>query len=142
MSSIQLDAYLFFKGNCREAMEFYKDVFGGKLTVQTYGEVPGEKPAAMKGMDDKVMHALLTGGVIRLMASDSTRKKAFGESFISLSLSDSDEKKLRTIFSKLAKGGKVTQPLEKQFWGDVFGGLTDKFGVDWMVNINAETSKK
>lgn len=133
MPKIQLDAYLFFTGNCRDAMEFYKEVFGGKLNVQTYDEVPGEKPANSKG---KIMHALLSGGDIRLMASDSTRKEKFGRSFISLSLSGSDDKKLRTIFDKLAKGGKIDEPLKKQFWGDVFGALTDKFGVEWMVNVN------
>jgi PhnB protein len=139
MANIQLDAYLFFTGNCLEAMEFYKSVFGGDLKMQTYGEVPGEKPKEMEGHEDKVMHSLLSGGDIRLMASDSTRGKPFGRSFISLSLSGADEKRLQDIFDKLAKGGKVDEPLKKQFWGDTFGALTDKFGVEWMVNI---TSKK
>ncbi len=135
MSNVTLDAYLFFNGNSREAMEFYKSVFGGELTVKTFGEIPGEKPEEMQGMDERVMHATLKGGAINLMSSDSTRKDKFGESFISLSLSGTDEEALRGLFDKLAEGAKVTQPLKKEFWGDIFGGLTDKFGVDWMVNI-------
>ncbi len=137
MSDVQLDAYLFFTGNCREAMEFYKEVFGGELTAQTYGEVPGDKPAEMERMNDKIMHSTLKGGEISLMASDSTRD-SFGDSFISLSLGGTDEDKLRGLFDKLAEGGKVSQPLEKMFWGDIFGTVTDKFGVDWMVNIGSQ----
>ncbi|HEY1074315.1 MAG TPA: VOC family protein [Patescibacteria group bacterium] len=137
MPTFTLDAYLFFTGNCREAMEFYKEVFGGELSVQTYGAAQSDLPEEMKHMGDKVMHALLNGGLIRLMASDSTRDK-FEDSFISLALGGTDEAKLREVFEKLSDGGKVTQPLKKESWGDVFGSLTDKFGVDWMVNISTE----
>lgn len=141
MSKVTLDIYPFFMGNCREAMEFYKSIFGGELTIQTYGEVPGDKPEEMKGMDDKVMHASLKGGDIEMMASDSTRKAPFGPSFISLSLSGTDEEKLRSLFDKLSEGGEVTSPLKKEFWGDIFGSLTDKFGIDWMVNIGEEAKE-
>ncbi len=137
MDKVMIDPYLFFNGNCKEAMEFYKGVFGGELTMQTYGEIPGDKPEAMQGMDDKVMHSSLRTDDFHLMASDSTRKDKFGESFISLSLGGTDEEKLRGWFDKLGEGGKVSQPLKKEFWGDLFGGLTDKFGVDWMVNIGS-----
>ncbi len=137
MDKIQFDVYLFFTGNCREAMEFYKSVFGGELDMSTYGDVPGDKPEAMKDMDDRVMHATLKGGDISLMASDSTRKEPFGDSSISLSLGGTDEEKLRGLFDKLSDGGKVTSPLKKEFWGDTFGTVTDKFGVDWMVNIGS-----
>lgn len=139
MSDVTLDAYLFFTGKrCREAMEFYKSVFGGELSMQTYGEgMPGEKPAEMQGHDDKIMHSLLSGGDIRLMASDSTRDTDFGQSFISLSLSGTNGDKLRNAFEKLSEGGKVTMPLEKAPWGDLFGSVTDKYGIEWMVNINS-----
>lgn len=134
MATVTLDAYLFFAGNCREAMDFYRDVFGGTLNVQTYDQVPGETPAAMKG---KVIHAHLTGGVVSLMGSDSPAPDALGTGKINLSLSGTDEPRLRGIFERLSAGGKVVTPLEKQFWGDVFGTLTDRFGVDWMVNISS-----
>lgn len=136
---MQLDVYLFFTGKkCREAMEFYKGIFGGELNMQTYSEMPGEIPTEMQGHEDKIMHALLSGGDIRLMASDSTRDTEFEQSFISLSLSGTDEDKLRNAFAKLSEDGKVTMPLEKAPWGDTFGSLTDKYGVEWMVNINKE----
>lgn len=143
MSKIALEAYLFFTGGkCREAMEFYKDIFGGELTIQTYGEVPapGDQPEEMKGMEDRIMHASLRNDDIHLMASDSTRSEPFGESFITLSLSGTDEERLRDLFNKLAEGGTVVQPLEKQFWGSLFGDVKDKYDVEWMVNIEDEAA--
>lgn len=141
MSAISLNPYIFFKGNAREAMEFYKSVFGGELTVQTMGEVPDEAmPPGMnkEEIKDQLMHARLEGGDVTLMASDSTKASPKAAK-IELSLSGTDEAKLRKIFDGLAEGGKVNMPLEKQFWGDTFGMLTDKFNLDWMVNI--ETKK-
>lgn len=134
MGKVTLDPYLFFTGNCQEAMEFYQSVFGGELTLNTYDEMGGEPMANMKG---KIMHANLQGGDINLMASDSTRE-SFGDSFISLSLSGTDEAKIRALFDKLAEGGTEVSAPKKESWGDIFGSLTDKFGVDWMVNIGAE----
>lgn len=138
MSNVKLDAYLFFKdGKCKEAMEFYKSIFGGVLTMSTYAQgMPADQmPAEMKGHDDKIMHSLLEGDV-GLMGSDSTREGKFGQSAISLSLSGDDADKLKGYWEKLVEGGKVTMPLEKAPWGDEFGGLTDKYGVEWMVNID------
>lgn len=126
-----LNPYIFFKGNCREAMEFYQTIFGGKLEVQTYDEVPMETSEDMSG---KLMHADLQGGAIRLLGSD-TEKASARAAKISLCLGGSDEAKLSKIFEGLSEGGDVFQPLKKEFWGDTFGSLTDKFGVDWMVNI-------
>lgn len=135
---VTLSPYIFFDGQAKDAMEFYKDVFGGELTMQKMSEVPKEAMEAAINKDpNRLMHASLTGDV-NIMASDSARasKKA---AKIELSLSGDDESKLKGIFDKLGKDGKVGMPLEKQFWGDTFGMLTDKFGVDWMVNI---TNKK
>lgn len=136
MGNVVLDAYLFFDGNCRQAMEFYKSVFGGTLETQTYDEVPGEMPGKEQ-MKGKIVHSSLRGGEITLMASD-THDKTIGTGKIELSLSGEDEAKLRKMFDGLRTGGTVRSPLEKQFWGETFGALTDKFGVDWMVNINAK----
>ncbi len=138
MSKIQLDPYLFFTGNCREAMEFYKEVFGGELTVQTYGEMTGE--SSPEGAKELVMHAYLTGGHVQLMASDGTRTEPYPAGPISLSLSGTDEEVLRKLFADLCEGGKVTAELKKEVWGAIFGGVTDKFGIDWMVNINQENA--
>lgn len=136
MDNITITPYIFFKGNCREAMEFYKDIFGGELTIQTAGEAGAaneEWPA------EYVMHASLSGGEIALMASDSP-KASEKAAKVSLSLNGSDEAKLRKIFDRLSEDVEVEYPLKKEFWGDIFGGVVDKYGIDWMVNIS--TSKE
>lgn len=135
MEKVELAPYLFFQGNCREAMEFYKDVFGGELKIQTMNEVPPEAQMPEADPND-VMHARLDGGLAVLMASDSKNASPKAAK-IELSLSGSDEAQLREVFDKLAEDGKVNMPLSKMFWGDLFGQLSDKYGVDWMVNISA-----
>lgn len=134
MSKINLDPYLFFRGNAREAMEFYKNLFGGELFVQTIGEGP-DFPGKDKLNGDNVMHAMLDGDV-RLMASDGPNASD-NMAKVELSLSGDDETRLRKYWDALVEGGKIRMPLEKAPWGDTFGGLTDKYGVDWMVNISA-----
>lgn len=133
MSNINLEVYLFFKGNCREAMEFYKEVFGGNLEIRTVGEAP-----EMEGMPDVdknwVMYANLTGGDVKLMASDSP-KASDHTAKVELSIGGTDEPRMKEIFEKLSQGGNVRMPLAKQSWGDLFGSLEDKFGVDWNMNI-------
>jgi PhnB protein len=132
MDKVTLNPYLFFAGNCRQAMEFYKSIFGGTLNVQTYEEA-GQQAEATKG---KVIHASLMNGEVDLMGSDSPQP-TLGVGKISLSLSGTDDQKLRKYFDGLSVGGKVNSPLKKEFWGDTFGALTDRFGVEWMVNITA-----
>jgi len=139
MSDVMLDVYLFFNGNCREAMEFYKAVFGGELTVQTYGDVPGAGMDEDGSKKDWLMHARLEGGDIKLMASD-TKQASPAAAKIDLSLGGTDEARLREIFGKLSEGGEVKSELKKEFWGDTFGSLTDKYNINWMVNITAPKS--
>lgn len=135
MSDINLEVYLYFKGECREAMEFYKGVFGGELkNLQTYSEVPGMGEDASK--KDWVMHVTLDGGDVKLMASD-TDEASPAAAKIDLSIGGSDDARLREIFGKLSAGGKVNSPLHKEFWGDIFGSLTDKYGINWMIVISA-----
>ena len=130
----RLNPYIGFAGNARQAMEFYRDVFGGELAVDTYG---GSGMAA-PGHEDKVMHAQLeTPSGYLLMASDAPPgMETSGGSDISVSLSGDDADDLRRFFTKLSEGGSVTMPLEKQVWGDEFGMCVDPFGVAWMVNIS------
>jgi len=126
-----LNPYLSFNGKTREAMEFYKSVFGGELNISTFADqhVP-DAPA------DGVMHAQLSvDGKPVVMGSDGMGDKNF--SGFSLSLSGDNGDELRGYFQKLSEGGQVTKPLEKESWGDEFGMVTDKFGVAWMVNIAA-----
>lgn len=133
MSKINLDVYLFFRGNCREAMEFYKGIFGGKLTMQTYGDVNAADAA---NKPEHLMHASLEGGDVKLMASD-TAQASEKAAKVSISLGGTDEEKLRKIFDQLSEDVEVKYPLKKEFWGDIFGSITDKYGIEWMVNIEA-----
>lgn len=129
----RLNPYLTFRDNAREAMEFYQDVFGGKLNVNTFGEFgDASAPGA-----DNIMHAQLeTDRGFTLMASDMPPGMDFNPgNNITISLSGEDEQELRGYWDKLSDGGTVTMPLEKQMWGDVYGQCTDKFGVPWMVDI-------
>ena len=130
----RLNPYLSFDGNAREAMEAYKAVFGGELTVSTFGDM-GQTD---EGLKDKVMHSQLeTPAGFTLMASDAPPGASEfkpGNNF-AVSLSGDDEGELRGYWDKLAESGNVTLALEKQMWGDVFGMVVDRFGTMWMVNI-------
>lgn len=128
-----LNPYLTFPGTTREAMEFYRDVFGGTLAVNTFAEF-GEQD---QDLADKVMHARLdTEAGFTLMASDPPPGTPVEPgNTISVSLSGDDEDELRGYWTKLSADGTVQMPLEKQVWGDTFGVCTDRFGLPWMVNI-------
>lgn len=134
MSKINLDPYLFFNGNCAEAMDFYKTVFGGELTVMKFGDMPTNGMENPEEMKDKIMHAFLDAGDIRLMASDSLTASD-RTAKIELSISGDDTEKLTKIFDDLKADGTVRSELKKEMWGDTFGMLTDKFNIDWMINI-------
>lgn len=132
--------YLNFPGTTREAMTFYHEALGGDLGISTYGEfgVPADNPAATK-----VMHSQLVSGNLRIMASDAVEgfgpSVTFGNNY-AVSLVGPEEEYLREVFEKLSAGGDVSQPLEKQVWGDIYGAFTDKFGVPWMFNIETGES--
>ena len=132
-----LNPYLNFRGNTREAMEFYKSVFGGELTTATFKDFGASSDPTE---DDLIMHADLEGdGGIRVMAADVPNRMDYqaGTNDFAMSLSGDEETELRQYFDKLADGGTVTMPLEKATWGDVFGMCTDRFGIRWLVNVNA-----
>jgi PhnB protein len=132
--STTLNPYLSFRSNARDAMNFYQSVFGGELTLSTFGDLQmAHDPAE----SDLIMHSVLeTTGGLTLMGSDtpSDMEYAPGGS-ISVSLSGEDEAELRGYWDKLADGATVTMPLDKAPWGDSFGMLVDRFGVSWLVNI-------
>lgn len=137
MTDTKLEPYLFFRGNCREAMQFYKTVFGGELKVSTVGEAPPGSMPDQEKHKNEVMHSHLSGGLVSLLASDSQHASPETKK-VELCISGSNGDVLRGAFEKLSQGGKVKMKLEKQFWGDTFGSLTDRFGVDWMFNINGK----
>jgi PhnB protein len=129
-----LNPYLNFKHDAREAMEFYRSVFGGKLDLSTFKDYHASQDPSE---DDKVMHSVLeAGNGITFMASDTPNRMEYqpGHNF-GMSLNGDDEKELSGYFEKLAVGGSVTMPLAKAAWGDTFGMVTDKFGISWLVNI-------
>ncbi|GIH09162.1 VOC family protein [Rhizocola hellebori] len=132
----RLNPYLSFKDNAREAMEFYKSVFGGKLDMNTFKEYQASQDPAE---DDKIMHAQLEAdnGIVFMAADTPNGMDHKPGNTMSMSLSGDNEKDLSGYYKKLSAGGTVVMPLEKAPWGDTFGMVTDKFGVAWMVNISA-----
>ncbi|MGW6273075.1 VOC family protein [Streptomyces sp. NPDC055060] len=130
----RLNPYLSFGGDARQALEFYKEVFGGELALNTFGEA-GQQDTPFA---DQIMHGMLEApNGFTLMGADSPpgMDHTPGNNF-SVSLSGDDETELRGYWEKLSAGGTVAVPMEKQMWGDVFGMCTDRFGIPWMVNIS------
>ena len=131
---IGVKPYIAFKGNCREAIDFYKEALGAEeLFSQTYGE----SPMSDMGPADNIMHATIKVGDTHIMMCDDPRPDvAATPSNISLAVGLDDTTKAKTVFNKLADGGNVTMPIDKTFWAEAFGMLTDKFGINWMVNCD------
>ncbi|WP_128380528.1 VOC family protein [Streptomyces cavernae] len=131
----RLNPYLSFAGDARQALEFYKEVFGGTLALNSYGDFGQQgTPHA-----DKIMHGRLeTSSGFTLMGADAPPGTELepGNNF-AVSLSGDDDAELRGYWEKLSENGSVAVPLEKQMWGDVFGMCTDRFGISWMVNIGS-----
>jgi PhnB protein len=137
MMKTQLNPYINFKNNTRQAMEFYKTVFNGKLTMSTFKDYHASRDPSE---DNMIMHAVLeTDNGMAFMASDVPNGMEYrpGSNF-SMSLSGEDEAELTGYFQKLSAGGTVTMPLAKAQWGDTFGMCMDKYGVSWLVNISAK----
>lgn len=129
----RLNPYISFTDNARQALEFYQSVFGGTLTMSTFGEFGAkDSPDA-----DKIMHGQLeTSKGFTIMASDTPAgmERSPGDN-ITVSLSGDDTDELHAYWDKLSGDGTISMPLDKQMWGDEFGMCMDKFGVPWMVNI-------
>ena len=129
----RLNPYISFDGAARSALTFYAEVFGGTPTISTFGEggMPGEAA-------DKVMHGMLeTPAGFTLMCADAPPGMPLSEGArIAVSVSGDDVEDLRAWWAALSEGGTVTVPLDKQPWGDEFGMCTDRYGIEWMVNIS------
>ena len=130
----RLNPYLHFRDNAQEAMTFYRSVFGGELNTSTFGEFQMSEDPAEK---DKIMHAMLTtASGLTLMGADTPNGMDFSPgNTCSVSLSGEDEAELTGYWQQLTEGATVHVPLEKAPWGDSFGMCTDRFGVEWLVNI-------
>jgi PhnB protein len=128
-----LDSYLFFNGNCADAMRFYERVLGGKIEMSmTYAESPDPEQCP-PGSKDRIMHSSMLVGDRRLMASDTPAGDNKPMQGFGLSLSYPDVKEAKRIFGTLAEGGTTMMPFDKTFWAEGFGMCTDKFGTPWMV---------
>jgi PhnB protein len=132
--SARLVPYLNFPGNAAEAMGYYQQIFGGTLTISTFGQfgVPG-MPA------DGTMHAELAGDSLTLMASDAMAgvDQSWGDSRVYLAVMSDELTPVQGWFERLAADGELTQPLAAQVWGDLYGSVRDKYGLEWMFNIAA-----
>lgn len=134
--AVQLNPYLSFRDNARQAMEFYRSVFGGKLELSTFADFQASQDPAEQ---DKIMHGQLTTseGLV-LMGADTPQAMGYAPAAgfsVSLSGAPEDEQRLRSCWEALIEGGTVQEPLERAPWGDLFGMCTDRFGISWLVNI-------
>jgi len=140
---MKLNPYLNFNGNAEEAMNFYKSVFGGELTqIVRFKDMPMEGVSISKEDENKVMHVGLSIGKDNvLMATDTLpslgQKLVQGNNFY-ISIHPDNKKEADRIFKALSAGGMVEMPMADQPWGDYYGSLKDKFGVQWMVNYHKE----
>jgi len=130
----KLNPYLTFSGNCRDAMNFYKQCLGGELSFIVVGESPvaGQVPPAMK---DHILHSSLSTGELELMATDMQPESLNEGNSVHLCLVCKTEDETRRLFEALSAGGKVNQPLHEMFFG-LIGTLTDKFGKRWILECN------
>lgn len=129
-----LSPYIAFKDNAKQAMEFYHSVFGGKVDMQTFKEFHASDDPSE---DDKIMHSMIEvdNGITFMAADTPDRMEYRSGTNMSMALSGDNEEELKGYWDKLSVGATIREPLAKAPWGDTFGMLTDKFGVEWMVNI-------
>lgn len=142
-----INPYLTFNGNCEEAFNFYKSIFGGEFTyIGRFGEMPAnEEIPIVDSFKDKIMHVSLPiSKETTLMGSDSS--EAFGKATIvgnniTMSVHSDTIPEITRLFNELANGGNISMPLNKTFWGSHFGMLTDKFGIHWMLSCELKEHK-
>ena len=134
-----LNPYLTFAGNCREAFEFYRSVFGGEFEViQTFADGPPDMGVPDEAKD-LVMHVSLPVGPSMLMGSDAGpgNPPVNAGSNFQISINPESREAADALFAKLSDGGNVGMPMAEMFWGSYFGTCEDRFGIGWMINFNA-----
>jgi PhnB protein len=130
--------YFHFDGNCREAMNFYAELFGGKPEIMTIGESPA-KEQFPKELHSQVMHSHLQNGDFVMMASDMCGMGDLTQgNSVEISLTCSSEEEINRLYKQLSEGGRISQELQEQFWGELFAMVTDRFGVRWMLSFRKE----
>ena len=131
----QINAYLNLAGKCREAMNFYKECLGGELSFMMVGETPMAKDMPQE-RHQLILHSSLTNGDRVIFASDMIDGDPVFGNTVQLCLNCISEEEIRTVYNKLAVGGEIHDPLRETFWGAIFGGVIDKFGIRWMFNYD------
>lgn len=134
----QLNPYLNFENNCREAMTFYKDCLGGELKLTTVGEMPEMAAQMPPDMKDAIMHSSLMNGNIVIMGSDLNREKPLEGNTVQLCINCDSEEQLNDYFTKLSAGGKITEALAHMPWGAIYGAIIDKYKKQWLFNFQVE----
>ncbi len=132
----RLNPYLTFNGNCREAMNFYKDCLGGELTMTVVGESPAASQVPPE-MQDQLLHSALKTEELEIMATDMRPETLNEGNAVHLCLVCKSESELNTLWNKLSAGGKINQPVHKMFFGFI-GTFTDKFGKGWILECDAQ----
>ena len=134
MSKSTVNPYLAFKGNCKEAMEFYKTALDGELELMDFSTAPMEVPEVYK---TKILHSKLNFDDAVIMASDTMPNNPIniGDN-VSISIAAESEEIGEKYFNSLSEGGKVIMPFSEAFWGSKFGMLEDKFGIRWMIDCS------
>ncbi|TGE27326.1 VOC family protein [Hymenobacter metallicola] len=130
-----LTPYLTFNGTCREAMTFYQRCLGGDLQIQNVAGSPAAEHMPAE-YHDGVLHAILTNESLVLMASDTGAEPVSKGTMVSLSINCRSEEEITRLYQLLGEGGHITMPLADTFWNAKFGMLTDRFGIDWMLNYD------
>jgi PhnB protein len=132
---METNLHLGFNGTCNDAFALYEKTFGTKrITTMTYGDAPPGTPVP-EGMKDKVMHTALRVGTITLMGCDAPPEQEDKMGGFQIAITMPEEAEVKRIFAELSEGGVVRMPAQPTFWSPMFGMLTDKFGVEWMVGV-------
>ncbi len=130
-----VNPYIAFKGNCRQAIEFYRNALGAEVL---FTQTVGESPMSNMGPAENIMHCTIkVGNSTIMMCDDPSPEATTGDGNISLAIGLNDPERAKQLFGNLAKEGSVVMPLDKTYWAEAFGMVTDKFGVKWMVNCDA-----
>ena len=129
-----VNPYIAFKGNCREAIELYKSALDAQVL---FTQTMGESPMSDMGPAENIMHCTIKVGDSTIMMCDDPRPDAAaGGGNISLAIGLTDPERAKRLFANLAKDGSIVMPLEKTYWAEAFGMVTDKFGIKWMINCD------
>jgi PhnB protein len=129
-----VNPYIAFRGNCREAIEFYKMALDAEVL---FSQTVGESPLSDIGPAGSIMHCTIKVGDSLIMMCDDPKSEAVAGGNISLAIGLNDPERARQLFENLAQDGSTLMPLEKTYWAEAFGVVADKFGIKWIVNCEA-----